>query len=82
MFGGFDGEKVLGDTWRLDLETFQWKLLPASLPEPVYFSGSSVTPVSNVIRNRLVAPSLVNIIFFGLILHRLVKCSKWVEFPM
>ncbi|KAL7979841.1 hypothetical protein Chor_008179 [Crotalus horridus] len=42
--GGYNGEVILGDIWRLSLQTFQWVKLPALMPEPVYFHCAAVTP--------------------------------------
>uniref|UniRef100_A0A8C5TBH4 Kelch domain-containing protein 10 n=1 Tax=Malurus cyaneus samueli TaxID=2593467 RepID=A0A8C5TBH4_9PASS len=35
---------ILGDVWKLNLQTFQWVKLPAVMPEPVYFHCAAVTP--------------------------------------
>lgn len=45
--GGYNGEVILGDVWKLNLQTFQWVKLPAAMPEPVYFHCAAVTPVSD-----------------------------------
>ncbi|XP_057587433.1 kelch domain-containing protein 10 isoform X1 [Hippopotamus amphibius kiboko] len=42
--GGYNGEVILGDIWKLNLQTFQWVKLPATMPEPVYFHCAAVTP--------------------------------------
>ncbi|XP_073185025.1 kelch domain-containing protein 10 isoform X4 [Lepidochelys kempii] len=42
--GGYNGEVILGDIWKLNLQTFQWVKLPAVMPEPVYFHCAAVTP--------------------------------------
>ncbi|MEE6481777.1 hypothetical protein FKM82_012974 [Ascaphus truei] len=42
--GGYDGEVILGDLWKLSLQTFQWTKLPAFMPEPAYFHCAAVTP--------------------------------------
>lgn len=43
--GGYDGEDVFYDLWRLNLDTFQWSLIPTCvLPYPTYFHSSAVTP--------------------------------------
>lgn len=42
--GGYNGEVILGDVWKLNLQTFQWVKLPAAMPEPVYFHCAAVTP--------------------------------------
>ena len=46
MSGGYDGEKIHDDIWRLSLPSLQWIKLDAKLPEPVYFHASAITPVS------------------------------------
>ncbi|KAG8576760.1 hypothetical protein GDO81_009957 [Engystomops pustulosus] len=42
--GGYNGEVILGDLWKLNLQTFQWTKLPAVMPEPAYFHCAAVTP--------------------------------------
>eukprot|EP00069_Balaena_mysticetus_P006036 bmy_18386T0 len=42
--GGYNGEVILGDVWKLDLQTSQWVKLTATMPEPVHFHGAAVTP--------------------------------------
>ncbi|XP_032827478.1 kelch domain-containing protein 10 isoform X1 [Petromyzon marinus] len=42
--GGYDGERIFGDLWRLNLGSFQWTKLPAEMPEPAYFHCAAVTP--------------------------------------
>ncbi|XP_061494013.1 kelch domain-containing protein 10 [Rhineura floridana] len=42
--GGYNGEVILGDIWKLNLQTFQWVKLLAVMPEPVYFHCAAVTP--------------------------------------
>lgn len=44
--GGYNGEVILADLWKLNLQTFQWSKLPAVMPEPAYFHCAAVTPVS------------------------------------
>jgi len=41
--GGYNGQTIFGDLWMIDLVTMQWTLLPAVLPEPVYFHSAAVT---------------------------------------
>lgn len=43
--GGYNGEVILSDLWKLNLQTFQWSRLPAVMPEPAYFHCAAVTPV-------------------------------------
>ena len=44
--GGYNGELILADLWKINLNTFQWSRLPAVMPEPAYFHCAAVTPVS------------------------------------
>lgn len=44
--GGYNGEMILSDVWKINLQTFQWTKLPAIMPEPAYFHCATVTPVS------------------------------------
>lgn len=44
ILGGFDGYVVFGDTWMLDLLTFQWKKLTNCNLPSVYFHSSAITP--------------------------------------
>lgn len=44
--GGYNGELILDDLWKINLQTFQWSKLPAVMPEPAYFHCAAVTPVS------------------------------------
>uniref|UniRef100_A0AAY5K541 Kelch domain-containing protein 10 n=1 Tax=Esox lucius TaxID=8010 RepID=A0AAY5K541_ESOLU len=46
LCGGYNGELILADLWKINLQTFQWTKLPAVMPEPVYFHCAAVTPVS------------------------------------
>lgn len=43
--GGYNGEVILDDLWKINLQTFQWNKLPAVMPEPAYFHCAAVTPV-------------------------------------
>lgn len=43
--GGYNGEVILSDLWKLNLQTFRWSKLPAVMPEPAYFHCAAVTPV-------------------------------------
>ncbi|CAK6972563.1 kelch domain-containing protein 10-like [Scomber scombrus] len=42
--GGYNGEIILPDLWKINLQTFQWTKLPAIMPEPAYFHCAAVTP--------------------------------------
>jgi len=41
--GGYNGQNIFGDLWMIDLRMLRWKLLPAVLPEPVYFHSAGIT---------------------------------------
>lgn len=47
--GGYNGELILADLWKINLQTFQWSKLPAVMPEPAYFHCAAVTPVSIIL---------------------------------
>lgn len=51
--GGYNGESILSDLWRLNLRTFQWMKLPAVMPEPAYFHCAAVTPVSKLLASNI-----------------------------
>nr|XP_057932676.1 kelch domain-containing protein 10-like [Doryrhamphus excisus] len=42
--GGYDGQLIMPDLWKLNLRTFQWTKLPTIMPEPAYFHCAAVTP--------------------------------------
>ncbi|XP_077450418.1 kelch domain-containing protein 10 isoform X3 [Stigmatopora argus] len=42
--GGYTGELILADLWKINLHTLQWSRLPAMMPEPAYFHCAAVTP--------------------------------------
>lgn len=43
--GSFNGIRSFRDVWRFDLDTLQWeKLTKCTLPRPVYFHSTAVTP--------------------------------------
>uniref|UniRef100_A0A3B4BG74 Kelch domain-containing protein 10 n=1 Tax=Periophthalmus magnuspinnatus TaxID=409849 RepID=A0A3B4BG74_9GOBI len=42
--GGYNGEMILSDLWKINLQTFEWTKLPALMPEPAYFHCAAVTP--------------------------------------
>lgn len=51
--GGYNGEVILSDLWKVNLQTLQWTKLPAVMPEPAYFHCAAVTPVSPLTHTRL-----------------------------
>lgn len=43
--GGFNGFRSFRDVWRFDLDNLQWqKLTGCTMPQPVYFHSTAVTP--------------------------------------
>ncbi|XP_031674408.1 kelch domain-containing protein 10-like [Oncorhynchus kisutch] len=44
LCGGYNGEVIVADLWKINLQTFQWTKLPAVMPEPAYFHCAAVTP--------------------------------------
>lgn len=43
--GGFNGDPIFSDMWKLDLSNLQWtRLRNCVLPRPVYFHSVSLTP--------------------------------------
>ncbi|KAK0134605.1 Kelch domain-containing protein 10 [Merluccius polli] len=42
--GGYNGEQILADLWKISLHTYQWSRLPALMPEPAYFHCAAITP--------------------------------------
>ena len=48
IFGGYDGSVISEGTWRLNLETLEWRKLQNDLPEPVYFNATAMSPVRNL----------------------------------
>ena len=45
IFGGYDGSRICEGTWRLNLDTLEWRRLPHDLPQPVYFNAAAISPV-------------------------------------
>lgn len=47
--GGYDGEEIFDDLWKLDLNTFQWTRIDSCrLPRPTYFHSTAVTPAGKL----------------------------------
>ena len=44
--GGYNGDKINDDLWKLNLSTMRWQRLPATMPEPAYFHSVALTEVS------------------------------------
>ncbi|KAJ3599692.1 hypothetical protein NHX12_033648 [Muraenolepis orangiensis] len=42
--GGYNGDQILSDLWKISLQTYQWSRLPALMPEPAYFHCAAITP--------------------------------------
>lgn len=43
--GGYNGEDIFDDLWKLDLNSFQWTLInKCKLPRPLYFHSTAVSP--------------------------------------
>ncbi|KAF5292018.1 hypothetical protein FQA39_LY14135 [Lamprigera yunnana] len=43
--GGYDGDMVFDDLWRLDLSSMQWTFIEKCiLPKPTYFHSSAISP--------------------------------------
>lgn len=43
--GGYDGEDVFDDLWKLELSTLQWtRIETCRLPRPTYFHSTAATP--------------------------------------
>lgn len=57
--GGYNGELILADLWKINLQTFQWNKLPTVMPEPAYFHCAAVTPVSATLSSLTFAGVLV-----------------------
>jgi hypothetical protein len=38
VLGGYDGDVIFGDLWRLDLDLLQWNRIPAQAPQRTLFS--------------------------------------------
>ncbi|EZA56905.1 hypothetical protein DMN91_001318 [Ooceraea biroi] len=47
--GGYNGDAVFNDVWRLDLGALQWTCLKKCiLPRPVYFHSTALTPIGRM----------------------------------
>lgn len=60
--GGYNGEVILSDLWKINLQTFQWTKLPAVMPEPAYFHCATVTPVSEMSFTHISEPDFTSFI--------------------
>ncbi len=38
VLGGYDGDVIFGDLWRLDLDLLQWNRIPAQASENILFT--------------------------------------------
>jgi hypothetical protein len=43
IVGGYDGDEIFNDIWRLDLHTLNWVRLNIDLPTPVYFQATTLS---------------------------------------
>ncbi|KAE8744378.1 hypothetical protein FOCC_FOCC008982 [Frankliniella occidentalis] len=70
--GGYNGQMMFGDVWRLDLNDMQWQFMKCSLHQPVYFHSAAVTPAGKMFT-------------FGGILNNGIRtnevCAAWVRIP-
>uniref|UniRef100_A0A1B6MI30 Kelch domain-containing protein 10 n=1 Tax=Graphocephala atropunctata TaxID=36148 RepID=A0A1B6MI30_9HEMI len=58
VMGGFTGNRMLKDFWRLDLSTLEWRKLPQlALDHGVYFHSSCLTPSGKLITFGGIVPS-------------------------
>lgn len=77
--GGYNGELILADLWKINLQSFQWSKLPAVMPEPAYFHCAAVTPVSTT-QPFLITLYTYQSLLFGVAIHSRVLlchiCSK------
>jgi hypothetical protein len=39
VLGGYDGDVIFGDLWRLDLDLLQWNRIPAQALENIVFAS-------------------------------------------
>ena len=46
--GGYDGEQIFGDLWKINLKSLVWYKLNQDLPLPSYFHSAAITPVGIV----------------------------------
>lgn len=45
IVGGYNGQDVFNDLWKLSLSTHQWTLIPnCQLPQPTYFHSAAASP--------------------------------------
>ena len=72
--GGYNGELILADLWKINLQNYQWSKLPAVMPEPAYFHCAAVTPVSTTQQQDLWLMKTDQ----GLVLKRLLVLFEFV----
>lgn len=70
--GGYNGEVILADLWKINLQTFQWSKLPAEMPEPAYFHCAAVTPVSRARTETRAVASMTSRLANGTVISALV----------
>lgn len=49
IFGGYDGDVIFSDCWRLDLASMAWIKFPCEMPIPVYFQASTITDSGKIL---------------------------------
>lgn len=76
ILGGYDGNYMFGDAWKLDLVTLQWtRLFNCSSPRPVYFHSSAVTPKGKLFTYGGIIEKSQNIV------RTSDMCSIWICVP-
>jgi hypothetical protein len=46
VLGGYDGDVIFGDLWRLDLDLLQWNRIPAQASENIVFTSLALPSFS------------------------------------
>lgn len=44
IMGGFDGDRILDDIWKFDLNTYCWEKIAVDMPSKLYFHGITISP--------------------------------------
>lgn len=44
IYGGYNGEEIFTDVWKLNLNSMQWKRIILRVPMPTYFHSAALTP--------------------------------------
>lgn len=80
--GGYNGDWVFSDVWRLDLHTLQWTLLrECILPSPVYFHSAALTPEGRmyIFGGIVKMNDKVIILSFQIILPNNILCMSYLN---